>query len=192
MTTEPIDTSSSQLIAALDPGDEDALTPTSKLDAFLATRVGRFIKFGVVGGSGVVVNLGVFWICFTLLGGSGALSESTNHTLANGAGVVVSIFTNFLLNDSWTWGDRIKGNRRDWIKRLARYYLSCSIAAGVQILTASLTYSMILSKFELAPLGFELGPTLAVLVGIACGIAINFPISHLWAFKDADAQDDAG
>ncbi|MEC9399523.1 MAG: GtrA family protein [Myxococcota bacterium] len=186
MTTEPIDTSSSQLTNMRELEES-----RSKLDAFLATRIGRFVKFGVVGGSGVVVNLGVFWIFFTLLATSESLAEGTRHTLANGAGVIVSIFTNFLLNDSWTWGDRIKGSRKDWAKRLARYYLSCSIAAGVQILTASLTYSMILSKFELALFGVELGPTLAVLVGIACGIAINFPISHLWAFKDADAQDDA-
>ena len=61
MTTEPIDTSSSQLT---NMGELEE--SKSRLDAFLETRVGRFVKFGVVGGSGVVVNLGVFWICFTL------------------------------------------------------------------------------------------------------------------------------
>lgn len=161
----------------------------SALDRLLGSKLGRLVKFGVVGGSGVVVNLGVFWIFFTLLSGS-ALEEGTRHTLSNGAGVLVSIFTNFLLNDSWTWGDRIKGERQDWLKRLVRYYISCSMAAGIQILTAHLAYSMLLADLKLALLGHELGPSLAVLIGIACGIAINFPISHLWAFKDAKTRED--
>ena len=152
-------------------------------------RIKRLIKFGLVGVTGVVVNLAVFEVLFRL--------AHLQFSLANAIGIVVSIFTNFLLNDSWTWGDRIKGTRRDWAGRLTKYYVSASAAAGVQLLVASGAMTFV---FEGLPLtlpeslgspvgGVDVGPTLAVLTGIAFGMAINFLASHLWAFRDAEVRE---
>ena len=71
-------------------------------------RLVRLFRFGVVGFSGVFVNLAVSEALFRW-----ALLELQPETwrlaVANALGVVVSIFTNFILNDRWTWGDRSKG-----------------------------------------------------------------------------------
>jgi putative flippase GtrA len=146
-------------------------------------RLARFLKFAVVGGSGVVVNLVVFQIAHALL----ASLEPTPRLLgADVAGILVSIFTNFLLNDRWTWGDRVKGaGKNAWARRLALYYATCSIAAGIQLATSWAIHTYVLPGLPwLSILGHDLRPGLAVLCGIAAGIAINFPISHLWTFKD--------
>jgi dolichol-phosphate mannosyltransferase len=152
-------------------------------------RVRRLVKFGLVGVSGVAVNLVVFELLFRL--------AHLQFSLANAVGIVVSIFTNFLLNDNWTWGDRIKGTRRDWVRRLTKYYVSASAAAGVQLLVASgaMTFvfndlSLVLPEsFGIAETSVDLGPTLAVLTGIVFGMAINFVASHLWAFRDAEVKE---
>lgn len=166
--------------------------PTGLLHALWHGRVGRLVKFGLVGGSGVVVNLVIFQVSFLAMRG-GVESADVRHTLANLCGILVSIFTNFLLNDGWTWGDRLKGARRDWFGRLARYYATCSIAAVCQLGVASLLFSYLfkaMSPFTLA--GVNIIPQIPLLIGIVCGMAINFPLSHFWAFRNAKglAQND--
>ncbi|MFW5967884.1 MAG: GtrA family protein [Persicimonas sp.] len=157
-------------------------------------RVGRLLKFGLVGVSGVGVNLLVFEFFYRQI--------HLEFVLANALGIVVSIFTNFVLNDLWTWGDRRKGGWWDWAHRLVKYYVSASAAAAVQLVVASASNTVI---FEPLPLdvpaesipsalvdiegaAFDVGPTLAVLTGIAAGMIINFVASHWWAFRDAEVE----
>jgi dolichol-phosphate mannosyltransferase len=64
----------------------------------VAERHGRrFARFGVVGISGVLVNTAVLWFLVSLLG--------MHHLLAAAISSEVSILTNFVLNDHWTFGD---------------------------------------------------------------------------------------
>ncbi|TXD32471.1 GtrA family protein [Lujinxingia vulgaris] len=148
-------------------------------------RVTRLVIFGVVGLSGVGVNLAVFKVFFHLIVPA-TLSEDLRFVLANLAGVIVSIFTNFLLNDRFTWGDRLKGDRRDWYRRLTRYYVAASGAGAVQMITAWASLPLwVMLGWQLA--GYKLAPTLGVLTGIGCGMALNFLASHFWAFRDADS-----
>ena len=153
--------------------------PMAKRPA-LWRRGGRFVKFALVGGSGVGVNLAVFHVSYMLL--QGPLEQGMAHTGANLMGVMVSILTNFLINDSWTWGDRAKGS---WWGRLARYYLVCGAAATIQLLVAKGTFDLWLAELAWVVGGINLSPHLAVLIGILAGIAINFPVSHFWTFRAA-------
>ncbi|WP_168210414.1 GtrA family protein [Persicimonas caeni] len=153
-------------------------------------RLKRLVKFGLVGVSGVFVNLAVFEVLFRM--------ASMQFSVANALGIVVSIFTNFLLNDMWTWGDRVKGaRRRDWFGRLTKYYVSASVAAGVQLLVASAAVALVFDSLivdipavvPVEPTSIDIGPTLAVLTGIIVGMGINFLASHLWAFRDAEVKE---
>ncbi len=64
----------------------------------VAERHGRrFACFGVVGISGVLVNTGVLWGLVTLFG--------VHHLIAAAVSSEVSILTNFVLNDRWTFAD---------------------------------------------------------------------------------------
>jgi putative flippase GtrA len=147
----------------------------------------RIVKFGVVGFSGVFVNLAVSEGLFrlALLGIS---DETARLAVANALGVVVSIFTNFLLNDRWTWGDRVKGGQSDWLRRLLKYYVLASVAGVLQVGVSSAAF-----EFFWQPLALQLGTlkldsTLAICTGIGAGMVINFVASHFWAFKDAEAK----
>jgi dolichol-phosphate mannosyltransferase len=55
----------------------------------------QLAKFLIVGGSGYVVNLCVFWFCFKVLG--------VHHLLAATAAFVVGVANNFWWNRHWTF-----------------------------------------------------------------------------------------
>lgn len=155
------------------------------LKRFDPALIARLVKFGLVGASGVVVNVVVFEVCYRLLL-SGIGDVDMRFVSSNFVGIVVSIFTNFLLNDRWTWGDRTKGGPRDWFRRLMKYYVLASVAAGVQAGVAWASFRLVWGNFELALGDYDLSPTFGLLTGIACGMFINFAASHLWAFRDAE------
>lgn len=144
----------------------------------------RFFRFAVVGGSGVLINLAVFQLILLALAPS-EIEISTAIPIANAGGIIVSIFTNFLLNDSWTWGDRLKGGRQDWLSRIGRYYVSASLAAVIQLVVTSVSHAGLWAPLVSDWHGIALAPNAALLTGIASGMGINFIISHKWAFKDA-------
>lgn len=161
-----------------------ALSATGALAHWVGANRMRLLKFASVGASGVVVNLAIFELCYRLVL-PGLVPDSILFVAANALGFLVSVFTNFVLNDLWTWGDRIKGQLRiDWFKRLTKYYLTASLAGGVQLAMAWLSLELVWSHLALNLGGTNLSPTLSVLTGIGCGMVLNFAASHLWAFRD--------
>lgn len=74
--------------------------------------IGRFIRFGVVGFSGVFVDMGVFYLLRTVL----ELGLTRSAMLSS----EVAILNNFLWNDLWTFGD-ISRHQRGWKKRVKRF-----------------------------------------------------------------------
>ena len=102
--------------AAESRGDPSAPTcergaPGAPLTEWTPQRLHRnarqFLKFGAVGGSGVLVNLAVFnltmrvWALAT--GHEGGALPIEAEYLANALGFVVSVLTNYVLNRRWTF-----------------------------------------------------------------------------------------
>jgi dolichol-phosphate mannosyltransferase len=130
----------------------------------------RFLKFCVVGASGVPVNLLCTYLGYHLL--FSGLDQAWRHGCSYVFGIAISIFTNFLLNDLWTWKDRRKAHR-GFVGRMLRFYLVCSLASGIQFGTA-----MGLS------LGLGLHYIAAQVIGIALATAINYLVNNVWTFGD--------
>jgi putative flippase GtrA len=55
----------------------------------------RFIKFGIVGMSGMIIDFGTTWICKERL--------KMNKYIANSTGFVCAMFSNYFLNRYWTF-----------------------------------------------------------------------------------------
>lgn len=152
----------------------------------------RLVKFAIVGGTGVVVNLLTVFLCTAwIFAGVGTVTlpvfglVQPAGVMALITGILVSIFTNFLLNDRWTWGDRSKGATGSWLVRLRDFYLTNGIAAGIQFLVAwmALRTDLLAGPFwGLSLDGFR--PTIASLIGIAVATPLNYIINHLWTFRD--------
>ena len=74
----------------------------------------RFAKFGAVGASGVVVNLGTLAL----------LRRAGVHTnLASAIAIELSILSNFLINHLWTFGDRRDQGGATVGQHLLRFHL---------------------------------------------------------------------
>ena len=131
----------------------------------------RFFKFCLVGGSGVVVNMVVFALVRnTAEGPPSLLLENTAVVL----GFVLSCFTNFLLNDRWTWGDRTTDTPLSFFQRLGAYFLVAFVAFGTQLAVFNIMIWLIPPS--------QWGPYLANLMGIGLGTIINFGLNNLWTF----------
>lgn len=81
----------------------------------------RFMKFAAVGATGVVVNLGVLALGLGPLG--------LRSTVASILAIQVSIVSNYLINERWTFADQRQGH---WAGRLARFQLVSLVGAAVQ------------------------------------------------------------
>lgn len=91
--------------------------PTRLRPIFSAT----FLKFAIVGASGVVVNLAALAL-FSALG--------MRSSFASALAIQVSILTNFVINDRWTFADRRTEHR--WVSRAVRFQLISLVGAVVQ------------------------------------------------------------
>ncbi|RQW06719.1 phospholipid carrier-dependent glycosyltransferase [candidate division KSB1 bacterium] len=123
----------------------------------------RFLKFALVGGTGVIVNNGVLWL----------LAEFTTlpFYLCSFIAIELSILTNFLLNDAWTWRDKREGHL---LSRLYRYNASTAFSS----LFINMTVLLFLKEWLGMPY------LLANLIGIGCGVVFNFLANSVWTYGE--------
>jgi dolichol-phosphate mannosyltransferase len=125
-------------------------------------RSKTFLKFSAVGVIGVVVNL----VSFTLL-----MNTGLNKYLASPIAIELSIITNFLINNFWTFSDR---NSDDKIHiRGLKFNIISFIALAV-------SYSTFLLLSMLDPGGM---PQIHQAIGIVPATLINYFLNVYWTFK---------
>jgi dolichol-phosphate mannosyltransferase len=123
----------------------------------------RILKFGVVGASGVVVNMGCLYLLKEFAG--------VPYFIASVIAIELSILSNFTVNLLWTWRDRA-GEGTLWSK-LIRYH----IGAGATAVLGN--YIVLIALTELAGMHYMISN----LIGIAVGTLSNYIINDLWTFK---------
>jgi dolichol-phosphate mannosyltransferase len=126
-------------------------------------RSEEFVKFCVVGGSGVFVNMGIYVLITRLMG--------VLYYIASPIAIELSILWNFTWNNLWTFKKR-EANA-PWMRRLTRFH----VVAGVAGLA---NYSTILVLFGV----FGIWDVLANLIGIAFGTLVNYFMNSLWTWKE--------
>jgi dolichol-phosphate mannosyltransferase len=135
----------------------------------LAVRIGaaarrpaswiQLLKFGVVGGSGYVINLGVF----ALLAGN----FGVHHTIAAVGAFCVAVTSNFFWNRYWTFGP---GEGRPAFQ--AARFFAVSVAALL----------INLALLEALVAGTSLGDLAAQAIAVALAMPFNFLGNKLWTF----------
>ena len=116
-------------------------------------RLEEFIKFAMVGGSGVVVNMGCFFLLIRYWG--------LDIKFASPIAIEVSILTNFFLN-----------NPVPFYSRLLRYHLVTGLAGIVNYFTLLLLANV-----------FGIPDMVANLIGIILGTLINFFLNSMWTWR---------
>ncbi len=131
----------------------------------------RFLKFAAVGASGVVVNEGLLWT-FTEIAG-------LYYLFSAAIGIEVSIITNFILNEKWTFRDRSRG-RKGMFRRGLKF--NCVSVAGLAI---NMSVLFVCTDF----LGIYY--LVSNLAGILVAFLWNYFVNLGWTWK-ADKEEIRG
>lgn len=92
----------------------------------------RFLKFSIVGGSGVFVNIGVL----TFL-----VSAGLRYLQSGVFAVETAVVTNFLLNEFWTFSDFSK-KQPGWIRRMIRFLKFNLFCAGGAVINLGILWTL--------------------------------------------------
>ncbi len=127
----------------------------------------RTLKFAIVGSSGVLVNMGVLYL----------LTEFFHvyYLVSSIVAIEVSILSNFLLNDNWTWHDRKPGHI---LHRAIKYHVTAGLTAVV------VNWLLLLILTEV----FHLYYLVSNIIGIGCGMISNFIVNDLWTFRSKQSE----
>ncbi|MFP4099538.1 glycosyltransferase [Coleofasciculus sp.] len=134
-------------------------------------HIGRFIRFGLVGFSGVFVDMAVFYL----------LREHVELGLTRSAilSAEVAILNNFLWNDLWTFGD-ISRHQQGWRKRFKRFLkfnVICLVGLILNVLLVNLLFNV-----------FGINEYVAKLIAIAAVTVWNFWINLKLSWRVTDVR----
>ena len=133
----------------------------------LMSRTGefwRFVKFIAVGATGTGVNEGVLALVITFTNWHGVIQLIP--------GIEVSIITNFLLNDFFTFADRRSGKIGSFFWRLLKYNVFAGAGAFINWGVAALLFNNA---------GVDI--YIANIIGIVVAFLWNYFFSTIWAWK---------
>ena len=122
-----------------------------------------FMKYSLVGVSGVFVNLGLYLFLTRYY----EISEVVAPLIA----IESALISNFILNNFWTFGKRITQSR------IRVKFVKFHLVSGF---SALINYSTFLTLF----LVFGLYDILANLIGIGLAAIVNYLINSNWTWKD--------
>ena len=131
--------------------------------------VARWMKFNLVGGVGIAVQLLMLWL-LTACG--------VGYMLATALAVESAVLHNFVWHERFTWVDRRNGHLVQSLARLLRFNLSTG--------TVSIVGNLLLMRLLVGQA--HVRPILANTIAIAACSVLNFIVSDRWVFRPVRAQ----
>ena len=127
-------------------------------------ELGRFLKFCLVGLSGVLVNMGLLWLLTEFAG--------LFYLLSAAVSIETSIISNFILNDYFTFRDRRLPTAKSFLNRLLKFNLVSLAGLGVNMGVLWLLTEV-----------FGIYYLLSNLCGIAVATLWNYLVNTWWTWK---------
>lgn len=138
---------------------------------FARWPMGKFLRFGIVGFSGVFVNMGVLYVLRDILNW-----ELTRSLIVAAEWAIIS---NFVWNDFWTFGEiskRQPGNRQR-LRRLLKFNTICLMGLILNVLLVNVLFNV-----------FGMNEYLANLIAIAVVTLWNFWINLKLSWRVTDVN----
>ena len=133
----------------------------------------RFLKFCLVGGSGVLVNMGLLWLLTEVAG--------LFYLVSSAIAVECAIVNNFAWNEVWTFRDRGGGGSSARLTRLLKFNLVSVAGLGINVVVLWLMtdqagmYYMVSNLF-----------------GIAAATFWNFMVNARWTWRSLESSIPEG
>ena len=138
--------------------------------SYISRRRLTIVKFVIVGGSAVALNLLLLFLMVRYLG----LSTQLGENVANATSMELSIIYNFFMSRAITWADRPKESGRRLFIQMLKFHL----AIGITILFRLALFPIL----QLLGVFYILNAT----IGIAIAASINFVIYDTLVFKKGE------
>ena len=133
--------------------------------------IGRFLRFGLVGLSGVFVDMVILYL----------LSDPTTLALPLTRSKIIAgeiaIFNNFLWNDAWTFAD-VSMRQQEWhqrLKRFLKFNIICLAGLVLNVLVLNLVFNFLIRNRYIANL-------IAIAVATIWNFWVNLKLS--WRVTD--------
>ena len=120
----------------------------------------RFIRFGIVGASGMVVDFGVTWLCKEKL--------RWNKYISNSLGFILAASNNFFWNRIWTFESQSEQVAREY----TFFVLIALVGLGLNNLIIYLLHER-----------WHLNFYVSKLIAIACVTIWNFSMNYVFTFR---------
>lgn len=124
------------------------------------TIVMQFIRFGIVGASGMIVDFGVTWLCKEKL--------RWNKYVSNSLGFILAASNNYFWNRLWTF----HSESVEIVREYSTFVLIALVGLGLNNLIIWLLH-------EKAQLNFYLSK----LIAIGCVMIWNFSMNYVFTFR---------
>jgi putative flippase GtrA len=129
----------------------------------------RFLKFGMVGLGGVVINQVAVWLCHAHVFAT-VENPSLRLNLSLAVGILLSMTNNFHWNRRWTWKDRARAREVPIVRQYLQY--------------AAANWAGIVAQVTITNLFIRWMPyLLANMIGIGVGCVANFILNDLWTYR---------
>jgi len=135
----------------------------NKIKHFIKENYIFFLKFAIVGGSGTIINLVIFYFMADYF--------KINPILSSVVGFTVAVTNNYLLNHKWTFISVVNDNIS------LKYYLKFVTSSLLGLLMNIIVLKIVIIVFK---------PKLLVIAqafGIVAGMGSNFLLSKFIVFK---------
>ncbi len=119
----------------------------------------RFIRFGIVGCSGMIVDFGMTWLCKEKL--------RWNKYLSNSIGFVLAATNNYIWNRLWTFESESEAVAREYFS----FVVIAIIGLGLNNLIVYLLHERLRLNFYLSKL-----------IAIGCVTIWNFSMNYVFTF----------
>jgi putative flippase GtrA len=144
-------------VSVLDPiRDRSLLHPQNK----------RLVKYLLVGVMGVAINQGVFLLTVGVV----------PYLVAGLLGSAVSIFVNYIMNDSWTWRENGAAGVGQWLWRAFKYGATRVVGVGIGLISLYVFVDII---------GIE--RSISNILRIGVGVVWGFGASEKWVWSSEDS-----
>ena len=130
----------------------------------LVVHTKKLIKFSIIGASGALINLLIFYIF--------AIIFNYGHNISAILAFSCAVSSNFLLNSIWTFA-RYSKDKRPELKKYIKYFLGNIVGLGINLTALNALISNYSSVSILA----------AQIFGIICAMFFNFIFANYLIFK---------
>ena len=128
----------------------------------------RFVKFGIVGLSGMMINLIALYISQEVLF-KNIDSDGLRLNFSLGLAIFFATINNYLWNRSWTWLDRKGKTKYGFFPQMGQYFIACGLAIGLQF-----AFTLLLAQF--------MHYLMANIISIVLAAVLNYLLNDIWTF----------